>query len=63
MNAQEGITKAMRQWRFNSLKEIDGKLIKAYVKEAVENQNAGKEIKPVKKRPCWFAMKTQNNLN
>ena len=48
MNAQEGKTKAMRQWRFSSLQEIQDKanMIKAYVKETVENHDAGKEILP-----------------
>jgi uncharacterized protein YdeI (YjbR/CyaY-like superfamily) len=27
INATEGITKAMRQWRFNSVEEIDDRLI------------------------------------
>ncbi|HNP20115.1 MAG TPA: DUF1801 domain-containing protein [Fulvivirga sp.] len=49
INAQEGTTKAMRQWRFESIDEIDKKLIKDYVKEAIANQKAGKMIKPEKK--------------
>lgn len=50
INAQEGVTKALRQWRFSSAKEIDAKTIKAYVKEAIRNAEAGEEIKPVKKK-------------
>ena len=46
MNAQEGKTKAMRQWRFHSIAEIDTELVKTYVKEAIENQEKGKIIKP-----------------
>lgn len=49
MNAQEGKTKAMRQWRFKDLEEIDEKLIRAYVSEAIQNQKEGKQIKPIKK--------------
>ena len=45
MNAQEGKTKAMRQWRFQSKAEMDDSLIRAYVLEAIENQKAGKQIK------------------
>jgi uncharacterized protein YdeI (YjbR/CyaY-like superfamily) len=45
INAQEGTTKALRQWRFNSMEEIDNELIKSYVFEAIENQDKGKEIK------------------
>lgn len=46
INAQEGKTKALRQWRFRSKKEIDARLIKAYVMEAIDLQQQGKEIKP-----------------
>ncbi len=49
INAQEGKTSALRQWRFNSMDEIDSDLIKIYVVEAIENQKQGKEIKPQKK--------------
>ena len=49
INAQEGTTKALRQWRFKSKKEINSRLIKAYVKEAIEHQKQGLEIKPAKK--------------
>ena len=35
--------------RFNSIDEIDEKLILEYVKEATINQKEGKEIKPAKK--------------
>jgi len=49
INAQEGKTKGMRQWRFSSLKEIDEELLKAYIEEAIQNQKEGKEIKPEKK--------------
>ncbi len=48
MNAQEGKTQAMRQWRFATLEEINEDLIKAYIKEAVENQEKGNIIKPKK---------------
>lgn len=49
INAQEGKTEALRQLRFGSAGEIDRELIFAYVSEAVENQRAGREIKPAKK--------------
>lgn len=48
MNAQEGKTKAMRQWRFGSMEDINEQLILKYAKEAIENQKAGKEIKPAR---------------
>lgn len=48
-NAQEGKTKALRQMRFNDASEINQDLVLAYVKEAIANQKAGKEIKPERK--------------
>ncbi|TVZ60095.1 uncharacterized protein YdeI (YjbR/CyaY-like superfamily) [Flavobacteriaceae bacterium MAR_2010_105] len=47
-NAQEK-TKALRQMRFTSKAEIDKNVVLAYVKEAIENQKLGKEIKPERK--------------
>ncbi|MEQ8910093.1 MAG: YdeI/OmpD-associated family protein [Vicingaceae bacterium] len=49
VNAQEGKTKALRQIRFSSLEEIDTKMVKQYVEEAIQNQKEGKELKPKKK--------------
>ncbi len=53
VNAQEGVTKALRQWRFNSVKEIEAesKTIKQYLEEAILNQKQGKKIKPESKKP------------
>lgn len=49
INAQEGKTKAMRQWRFDSVEDVDKQKVKAYVLEAIENQKQGREILPEKK--------------
>ncbi|MFD1614318.1 YdeI/OmpD-associated family protein [Gelatiniphilus marinus] len=46
VNAQEKKTKALRQMRFKSVKDIDKNIVLAYVKEAIKNQKLGKEIKP-----------------
>ncbi|MAY75251.1 MAG: hypothetical protein CMJ31_11140 [Phycisphaerae bacterium] len=51
LNAQEGKTKAQRQWRFTSAKDIKKTRVKAYVKEAIELQRAGAEIKPDRDKP------------
>ena len=48
INAQKDKTKGLRQMRFTSLKEIDTELVKLYVLEAIDNSEAGKEIKPKK---------------
>jgi len=67
-NAQEGVTKAMRQWRFDSAKDLDHELVLKYVQEAISNQKAGKELKPTKKElniPTELsnALKSHKNLN
>jgi uncharacterized protein YdeI (YjbR/CyaY-like superfamily) len=49
INAGEGRTRGLRQWRFTSKEEINTTLVKKYVQEAVKNAKAGKEIKPEKK--------------
>ncbi len=49
-NAQEGKTIGMRQWRFESEKEIKKSWVKQYVLEAIENQKNGLEIKPKRKQ-------------
>lgn len=43
-------TKSMRQMRFESIDDIDENLVLSYVKEAIENQKLGKEIKPDKSK-------------
>lgn len=49
-NAQEGKTRAMRHWKFNSADEIDAEKIKEHIAEAIENQKKGIEITPIKKK-------------
>jgi len=46
VNAQEGKTKALRQWRMTSPRDIKPTIIKRYVKEAIALVESGKEIKP-----------------
>ncbi|WP_298895388.1 YdeI/OmpD-associated family protein [uncultured Psychroserpens sp.] len=49
INAQENKTKALRQMRFDSKSDINKGAVLTYVKEAIENQRLGREIKPVRK--------------
>ena len=35
INAQEGTTKSMRQWRFTAKEQIDKELPLSYIKEAI----------------------------
>ena len=50
-NTLEGKTKALRQWRMASKKDIKARTISAYVKEAIALQAQGKEIKPERNKP------------
>lgn len=69
VNAQEEKTKALRQWRFHSMAEIDDTLVKEYIKEAIENQKQGKEVKPNRNRELiipkelQYALKGDKELN
>jgi len=49
VNAQEGTTKSLRQWRFASVEDINEKLILQYAAEAIEVEKAGMAVKPGKK--------------
>lgn len=50
VNAQEGKTKALRQWRFNSNDINDVLLLESYIFEAIENQKLGKGVKVERKK-------------
>lgn len=50
VNAQEGKTIALRQWRMHSSKEIKPAVIRRYVREAVQLVKEGKSIAPAKKK-------------
>jgi uncharacterized protein YdeI (YjbR/CyaY-like superfamily) len=69
INAQEGTTKALRQWRFESIKDINPKLVKEYIEEAIDNQKQGKEMKAVKAKTVAtptelrVALKSNSTLN
>jgi len=51
INAQEGRTKALRQWRMQTAKDIKPAIIKSYVKEAIKLEKEGKHIAPARKKP------------
>lgn len=62
-NAQEGKTKGMRQWKFNNLDEVDERAVLAYMKEALENQKKGMEIKVEKTAETSVPELLQQELN
>jgi len=51
INAQQGRTKALRQWRFTKIAEIKVRQIKSYLKEAIELQRAGRTVPIVRNQP------------
>ena len=51
INAQEGKTQAMRQWRMQSAEDIKPRVIRSYVKESIALARAGKEIKANRAKP------------
>ncbi len=51
VNAGEGKTKALRQWRFEKASDIKSAAVRDYVKEAIQLAEDGKEIKPSRSEP------------
>ena len=45
VNAQEGVTKSLRHWRFTSKDDIVEAIVLDYIYEAIENEKQGKIIK------------------
>lgn len=48
VNAQEGVTKALRQWRMTTANDIKPAIIKRYVNEAIAHIESGNEISAVR---------------
>jgi len=59
VNAQEGKTKALRQWRFKHKEDIDETLVNKYLLEAIRNQKAGKELKPSRNKEITIPTELQ----
>lgn len=51
INAQEGKTKGLRQWRMSHKREIKVRQIKTYVQDAMAVAESGKEVKPERNQP------------
>jgi uncharacterized protein YdeI (YjbR/CyaY-like superfamily) len=51
INAQEGKTKALRQWRMKSASDIDETEIRSYVKEAIRLVESGQAVSPNRNPP------------
>lgn len=64
INANQGVTKSLRQWRFSSKVEINEKEILSYILEAIENEKQEKIIKPEKtKSELIIPVLLQNELD
>jgi uncharacterized protein YdeI (YjbR/CyaY-like superfamily) len=64
INAQKDKTKGLSQMRFTSFMEIDVELVKLYVLEAIDNSEAGKEIKPKRNtKPVIIPEELENRFN
>lgn len=61
VNAQQS-TKALRQWRFSSVEEIDSKLVLQYIKEAIANEKAGMKVK-AQRKPLIVPSELQKQLD
>ena len=64
VNANEGVTKGLRQWRFTTKDEINEKHILAYINEAIANEEKGLSIQPEKRELVpsdFFASELKNH--
>lgn len=62
INAQEGVTKALRQWRMHSSREIKPAIIRQYIKEAIQLVKDGKTIGPARKKQVVIPPELQKAL-
>lgn len=63
VNAQEGLTKSLRQWRFETKADINEKLVLQYINEAIEVEKAGMAMKPAKKPDAIIPELLQKTFN
>ncbi|HKJ40921.1 MAG TPA: YdeI/OmpD-associated family protein [Sunxiuqinia sp.] len=65
VSGNSGVTKALRQWRFQSLEEIKAnqRTILKYLEEAILNQEKGKVIKPAQNKPLVIPEELQKYLS
>ena len=62
INAQEGKTKALRQWRMSSGRDIKPAVIKRYVSESIAHVDAGREIKADRSKAIVVPDELQNAM-
>lgn len=62
INAQEGKTRAMRQWRMHSAADIKPRLIRSYVAESIRHAKAGREIAAKRGKPLVVPLELKKAL-
>ncbi|MFK7769970.1 MAG: YdeI family protein [Mariniblastus sp.] len=62
INAAERKTRALRQWRMSSAKDIKVRAIKKYIVEAMNLVEQGRQIKPVRNKPIVVPAELQRAL-
>jgi uncharacterized protein YdeI (YjbR/CyaY-like superfamily) len=63
INAQKDKTKALRQWRFESVEDLNQAQILKYLKEAINNQEQKKGIKPDRSKPLDIPLELKMALH
>lgn len=63
INAQEGKTKAMRQWRMQTLEDLDEQKFLLFVQQAIENEKKGLFWKPEKSESLELPELLEAKLN
>lgn len=63
VNAQAGVTKALRQWRFNENDSININTIHSYILEAIKNQKNGIELAIKRNKSVPIPSLFQERLN
>jgi uncharacterized protein YdeI (YjbR/CyaY-like superfamily) len=62
ITASDGKTKALRQWRFRSIEEINEKELLNYVRESIRNEDLGKVWKPERSQDLEVPETLKNEL-
>jgi uncharacterized protein YdeI (YjbR/CyaY-like superfamily) len=62
VNAQEGKTRALRQWRMTSADDIKPAMIRHYLKEAIAHADVGHEVKAERSQPVDVPPELQKAL-
>lgn len=62
INAGQGRTKALRQWRFSNVDEINPAEVAAYVAEAIQLADRGAKVPPARGKPLEIPPELQKAL-